>query len=70
MGEKDLQERPIRHHSFILTLWQEADSPPIWRFRLENPLTSERHGFKEMAELVQFLGEWTAVSPKESPIEE
>lgn len=67
-------KRPLRYHSFILSLWQETgattDSPPVWRYRLENPHTAEQHGFKNVAELLIFLEAWTAVSPpKESPIE-
>jgi hypothetical protein len=63
MGSKT-GKRPLRHHSFILSLWLESGasshSPPIWRYSLENPHTSVRRGFKEMAELVRFLEEWTA----------
>lgn len=58
-------KRPLRYHSFILTLWQETEAapeqPPAWRFRLEDPHTAVRHGFKEMQELMQFLEDWTAV---------
>ncbi|MBK8904762.1 MAG: hypothetical protein IPM53_26520 [Anaerolineaceae bacterium] len=56
-------KRPLRHHSFILSLWQERDEPPVWRMSLEDPHTSVRRGFKGMRELVQFLEEWTAVPP-------
>ncbi len=61
-------KRPLRYHSFILTLWQEAgaapDQPQVWRFRLEDPHGTVRRGFKDIAELVRFLEEWTAVPPK------
>ena len=56
------EKRPLRHRSFILTLWQEAGDPPLWRFSLENPHTSQRHGFKDVNELMQFLQGLTAVS--------
>lgn len=71
--DKDFGKRPLRHHSFILSLWPESGplphSPPAWRISLENPRTSERRGFKDLAELVQFLEEWTAVPPTETPID-
>jgi hypothetical protein len=63
-------KRPYRHHSFILSLWLETDNPPAWRYSLEEPYTAERHGFKDLLELVRFLEVWTAVPPpEESPIE-
>lgn len=55
-------KRPLRHHSFILTLWLETAEPPTWRLSLEDPHTAVRRGFKEMQELVQFLEARTAVS--------
>lgn len=68
MNEK-MGKRPLRHQSFILSLWQEAeataDSPAVWRYSLENPQTSERRGFAEIAGLLNFLEEWTAVPPRD-----
>ncbi|MCB8943531.1 MAG: hypothetical protein H6658_07230 [Ardenticatenaceae bacterium] len=64
---REMSKRPLRHHSFILSLWLEGGnsphSPPIWRMSLEDPNTSVRRGFKDTAELVRFLEEWTAVAP-------
>lgn len=58
----------LRHHSFILSLWPEGgalpNGPPVWRYSLQDPLTSQRRGFKELADLVRFLEEWTAVPPE------
>lgn len=56
-------KRPYRHHSFILSLWQEREEPPVWRISLEDPHTAVRRGFKGIAELARFLEEWTAVPP-------
>lgn len=61
-------DRPPRYHLFILSLWEEpgrtpADHPPDWRFSLENPHTSERIGFKNLAELTNFLDNWTVQVP-------
>lgn len=63
--DRKLGKRPLRHHSFILSLWQERDEPPVWRLSLEDPHTSERRGFKAIQELAQFLEAWTAVPPTE-----
>lgn len=58
-------KRPLRHHSFILTLWLETAERPTWRLSLEDPHTGIRQGFKEIQELAQFLEAWTAVPPTE-----
>ena len=67
--DRELGKRPLRYHSFILTLWTEGgalpNAPPVWRISLQDPHTSERHGFKDLAELMRFLDEWTAVPPAE-----
>jgi hypothetical protein len=69
-GKRPLRrtEQALRHHSFILSLWPEGgaqpNAPPVWRYSLEDPHTGERRGFKELAELMRFLEEWTAVSPE------
>lgn len=73
--ESTFGERPLRHHSFILSLWPETgpmpQSPPVWRYSLENPHTGQRRGFKDLTELVRFLEGWTAVPPsEESPMTE
>jgi hypothetical protein len=51
--------RPPRYHTFLLTLWEERNedpnSPAMWRFRLEDPRTSQRRGFASLAELISFL---------------
>ena len=61
--------RAIRYHSFILSVWVETGpfpgSPPVWRMSLENPRTSERHGFKDLADMVVFLNNWLAAPPAE-----
>lgn len=45
-----------------MRLWQEGrgreEDQPIWRLSLENPHTSERMGFKDLATLVAFLEQW------------
>lgn len=67
-------KRPFRHHSFILSLWVEGaalpNAPPVWRYSLEDPHSVQRRGFKDLAELVRFLEEWTAVPPEEPPMDE
>lgn len=62
-------QRP-RRRSFILSLWAEggarATAPPAWRYSLEDPYSAQRRGFKDLAELVRFLEDCTAVPPEES----
>lgn len=69
-----MEQRPYPRHSFILSLWAEGgarpNAPPVWRYSLEEPHSAQRHGFKDLAELVRFLEEWTAVSLEEPPMNE
>jgi hypothetical protein len=62
-------KRPLRYHSFILTMWQEAGLTPkaslVWRIRLEDPYTTERHGFTNLTALVHYLNQWTENPPPE-----
>lgn len=60
--------RPPRYHTFLLRLWEEGGSAPVWRYSLENPHTGERLGFKTLDELRAFLEEWTQKPPPEKPI--
>lgn len=56
------QAPPPRHQFFILGLRQQATNQPgklaEWRISLEDPRTSERSGFKTLAELHAFLQTW------------
>lgn len=45
-----------RYKNFILAIWYEGDCA---RFRLENPHTNERFGFKNLTALAEFLEAWT-----------
>ncbi|MCL4869078.1 MAG: hypothetical protein KJ063_08925 [Anaerolineae bacterium] len=69
-----MEKRPSHRHSFILSLWTEGDAlshtPPVWHYSLEDPHSSRRRGFKDLAELVRFLDEWTAMPPEEPPLDE
>lgn len=61
------EKRPLRYHSFILTLWIEiaadSSSQEGWRFTLQDPQTSRRRGFTELNELMHFLEKWMAERP-------
>jgi hypothetical protein len=50
---------PTRYRAFLLTLWEErnrdAGSPPVWRFRLEDPRTGQQRGFASLESLVEAL---------------
>lgn len=71
--KRDLAKRPFNYHSFILTLWTEGgalpNAPPVWRISLEDPHSSERRGFKDLAELLRFLEGWTAVPSEKPPMD-
>jgi hypothetical protein len=48
-----------RYRTFLLTLWEEGSrdggSPPVWRFRLEDPRTGQQRGFASLEALVEAL---------------
>jgi hypothetical protein len=50
-----------RYCSYLLRCWQEAHSSQsggvAWRFSLEDPHTSDRHGFASFDALMAFLHE-------------
>ena len=52
-------EEPPRYHTYLLTMWEErsldADTPVVWRFRLEDPRTGERKGYADLEALVRRL---------------
>lgn len=50
--------RPPNYHSYLLRFWEErgdASAPSTWRFSLEDPQTSERHGFASLDALVEWI---------------
>ncbi len=50
---------PLRYHLIVLGLWLEHNAgTPVWRFSLENPLTAERVGFQNLADLMAGLERW------------
>jgi hypothetical protein len=54
-GSVTASERPPARRSFILTLWQEGEqearSPGLWRFSLEDPRTGQRRAFPTLGAL-------------------
>lgn len=61
---------PPRRHSFILSLWPQADASPdqpAWRISLEDAQTAQRRGFGNLAELAAFLEAWTCNPPGGEP---
>lgn len=56
------QDRPARYHLFLLSLWETGSGhpgePAVWRLSLQDPHTSERKGFADLAELDAFLAAW------------
>jgi hypothetical protein len=59
-------EEPPRYRSYLLVLWEERgrdpSSPGVWRFRLEDPHTGKRVGFRSMDELFGYLRNQTGTS--------
>ncbi len=57
--DQRLGPQPIRYHLMVLGLWLEHNEGlPVWRFSLENPLTDERVGFLNLADLMAGLERW------------
>ena len=59
-------DHTLRYHSFVLTIWQEGEpmtATACWRYSLEYPHTGERIGFRSSADLLAYLGQWTAGPP-------
>ncbi len=52
---------PPRYCSYLLRCWQEQSvnqlGPSAWRFSLDDPHTSHRHGFATFDALMTFLKE-------------
>lgn len=63
-------ESPLRYHTFILSLWAETGTEPLWRCSLENPHTGERRGFQSFDEIAAFLQGWTRRSQEAKPMTE
>jgi hypothetical protein len=49
----DVGQRP--YFSYLLRLWLVEGDGPVWRASLENPSTTERHGFTTLEQLIAFL---------------
>lgn len=69
--DQQLELQSLRYHLLILCLWQERGDTPqdrhTWRFSLEHPHTAERHGFKDLGELIAFLVHWTTTMQTDEP---
>ena len=59
-------EKPPRYRSYLLILWEERGREPSsageWRFRLEDPHTGKRMGFRSMDELFGYLQQQTGTA--------
>jgi hypothetical protein len=55
----DVFDKPLCYRSYLLTCWGEQSQDPfepvVWRFRLEDPRTGQRHGFASLDALVAAL---------------
>ncbi len=67
--EKDsspLFERPPGYHSYLLRFWEERSeelASTVWRFSLEDPVTSQRYGFATLNALVDWIQTKISSSP-------
>ena len=56
-----VQERPRRYGAYLLRYWEVRSDrpgrPSSWQFSLEEAGTGERHGFRDLEDLVTFLRE-------------
>jgi hypothetical protein len=50
-----LSTNPPRYLAYLIRLWADDQSPPIWRFSVENTQTQTRRGFGTLEELIAFL---------------
>lgn len=60
--------KPPGYHSYLLRFWEERSEQPVltvWRFSLEDPLTSQRHGFANLEALMAWLQ--TEMTNSQSP---
>ncbi len=58
-GDQLFSPQPGRYHLIVLGLWLEHnEGAPVWRFSLEYPLTAERVGFLNLADLMAALERW------------
>jgi hypothetical protein len=50
-----LSNNPLRYLAYLVRLWADDQSPPVWRFSVENTQTQARRGFGTLEELMAFL---------------
>jgi hypothetical protein len=52
-------KQPPRYRTYLLTVWEErgreADSPAVWRFRLEEPRTGRRRIYVSLQEVIDVI---------------
>jgi hypothetical protein len=56
--KRTLSARPPGYRSYVLRFWEERGEDAtevVWRFSLEDPVTDQRHGFADLAELIAWL---------------
>jgi len=64
-GWKTMDNKESTYQSFLLRLWlADGDGKPAWRASLERPLTGERKGFANLAELSLYLEQLTHIASK------
>ena len=62
------QEKQPDYVSYLIRMWRApAESGPPWRASLEEILTQEVHGFKDLESLFSFLLAQTGQQGRQSP---
>jgi hypothetical protein len=49
------ESRATAYQVYVMRIWQEQTTPPVWRFTLEDPTTGQRRGFSCLSELTAYL---------------
>ena len=55
-----LEKKKTSYQVYVMRIWQEQATPPVWRFNLEDPNTGQRRGFSCLSELTAYLENLTA----------
>jgi hypothetical protein len=54
-----IRSEPPRYRAYMLRCWEvrspEPGGPATWRFSVEDPHTAQKHGFADLAALIDFL---------------
>jgi hypothetical protein len=61
-------DHSLRYQTFVLRVWQEAETASGWRCSLEDPHTGERIGFQNIDLMSAYLHDWTRIPVETKPM--